>query len=734
MAKTVKIFALYLFSFTAISAQTLCPPAFLTASPANGEANLSWSAPDTAFYGDILLAECFADCDSAGTAFTIVHDVDNNSGGWFRYASEVDGSLDIDCGTGMLACEDGGTDNFSAIGYYPSPGVAVDSRMMTEAIDLSSWDSAILEFVESYGWYTYQNDSNTVEVSTDSGTTWNIVYVSWAEDVATDIIARTVDISSYADVGQSVIIAFRHIDQLGDGEIWYIDNVRVWGDEDVATNITGSRSSSRVLGQTIAHGKKDHQYKRKSIIRTAPPIAWNVGDVDRDSPCGTFQSYNIYQNGSLIDNVTTNEYMATGLTNFTEYCFNVSAVYAEGESDTSFAACVMPLDPFIVDPVGIDLIPAVDEYVEANLLIANHDTAEYDFSFFTAQVENLEFAASLLDADFDIGLWGDMYDSDFLWQIGDSAAATSVYMPYPNNGTMFAYYNDDAAGDGAPAVDTYLTSNVILLAGGAEKTYLMLDMYYVQWGGPCGSTWESAGIYTDHSEISLSTNGGATWTYLDSNYVMYNQTSPAWSKLIYNITPYTANEQLIQVRVSYDDCGGNWAYGIGVDNVAVKEGENMSWLTISPYSGRIALGDTINVTVGAYGGFDNGYTASETAVLNAGPFETSLSISLTVGGSGIDTPEGVPGSFALHQNHPNPFNPTTNIRFDIPEISFARMDIYNILGQRVRTLFHDAVAPGYHSVQWNGKNDAGESLPSGMYMYKLHAGTYVAMEKLVLLK
>jgi hypothetical protein len=63
MTKTVKIFALYLFIFTAISAQTLCPPAFLTASPSNGEANLSWSAPDTAFYGDILLAECFADCD-----------------------------------------------------------------------------------------------------------------------------------------------------------------------------------------------------------------------------------------------------------------------------------------------------------------------------------------------------------------------------------------------------------------------------------------------------------------------------------------------------------------------------------------------------------------------------------------------------------------------------------------------------------------------------------------------
>ena len=121
---------------------------------------------------------------------------------------------------------------------------------------------------------------------------------------------------------------------------------------------------------------------------------------------------------------------------------------------------------------------------------------------------------------------------------------------------MFAYYNDDAAGDGAPAVDSYLTSNVILLAGGAEKTYLMLDIYYVQWGGNCGSGYS---IYEDHSEISLSTNGGATWTYLDSNYVSFNQTSPAWTKLIYNITPYTANEQLIQARVSYDDCGGNWA-------------------------------------------------------------------------------------------------------------------------------------------------------------------------------
>ncbi len=698
-------------------AQTLCPPAFLMADPGNTEADLSWTPPDTAYYGDILVAECFEDCDSAGFSLNIEHVVDNNSGGWFRYA----GGDPIDCGNGMLACGDGGTDDFSAIGYYPDAGVSVDSRMMTDELDLTSYTTATIEFVEGYGWWSYANDSNLVEVSTDSGVTWNSVYVSNAEDVQLDIVARTIDISSYA--GNMVMVGFRYMDSLGDGENWYVDNIRIWGGTD-------GRSYSQVIGQTVQLGKRGEQNKRRSVFFDAPERIWANESIDRDSPCGTFQSYNIYQDGTLIENVSTNSHTVTGLTNFQEYCFTVTAVYAEGESDTCFNACTSPSDPFIVTPVEISAIVGGGELLTETVSVTNNTDEAIDYSIFSMEVANLEVATELMIENFDLGLWGNMYDSDAIWQISDSAGASSVYLTYPGQDDgLFAYYNDDVMGADSIPRDTYLASNIIVISGD-ETAYLMMDMFYPQLGGPCGTTDIDDGFYVDHSSIWVSTDGANTWSMIDSSYA---NGDAGWQKLLYNITPYTSGNSILQVAIRYSDCGGHWGYGIGVDNVAVKQGDDYSWLTLSPVESTIGSGATVNVTVGIYG-FMVGMTASETAVMTATPYEVDINVSMAVGESSIDTPEGVPGEFALHQNHPNPFNPVTHIRFDIPETSYARMDIYNVTGQHVRTLFNQAVEPGYHLVQWDGKSKTGTSLPSGMYMYRLHAGNYRAVEKLLLLK
>jgi len=101
---------------------------------------------------------------------------------------------------------------------------------------------------------------------------------------------------------------------------------------------------------------------------------------------------------------------------------------------------------------------------------------------------------------------------------------------------------------------------------------------------------------------------------------------------------------------------------------------------------------------------------------------------------GIIGGPAVPDVFALHQNYPNPFNPITTIRYDVPEESMVRLDIYNILGQKVRTLVNSVHQPGYHAVQWNGTNDFGVPVASGMYIYRIQAKDFVAVKKLVLMK
>jgi hypothetical protein len=96
--------------------------------------------------------------------------------------------------------------------------------------------------------------------------------------------------------------------------------------------------------------------------------------------------------------------------------------------------------------------------------------------------------------------------------------------------------------------------------------------------------------------------------------------------------------------------------------------------------------------------------------------------------------EGVPIEFALHENYPNPFNPTTTLRFDLPEVSSITLTIYNMLGQRVRIFNMNDTPAGYHSIKWNATNDFGDPVGAGVYLYQLRANHYLETRKMVLLK
>ena len=96
--------------------------------------------------------------------------------------------------------------------------------------------------------------------------------------------------------------------------------------------------------------------------------------------------------------------------------------------------------------------------------------------------------------------------------------------------------------------------------------------------------------------------------------------------------------------------------------------------------------------------------------------------------------EGIPTEFTLHENYPNPFNPTTSLRFDLPEVTDATITIFNMLGQRVRTFNMNDTPAGYHSIQWDATNDYGDPVGAGVYLYQLKANQFVKTRKMVLLK
>jgi hypothetical protein len=102
---------------------------------------------------------------------------------------------------------------------------------------------------------------------------------------------------------------------------------------------------------------------------------------------------------------------------------------------------------------------------------------------------------------------------------------------------------------------------------------------------------------------------------------------------------------------------------------------------------------------------------------------------------GIKNESGtIPLTFELSQNYPNPFNPSTVISYQIPQSEMVTLEIFNTLGQRVRTLVNENQESGRYEVQWDGKNNSGNSLSSGVYLYRLNAGNYIKTLKMILLR
>lgn len=105
-----------------------------------------------------------------------------------------------------------------------------------------------------------------------------------------------------------------------------------------------------------------------------------------------------------------------------------------------------------------------------------------------------------------------------------------------------------------------------------------------------------------------------------------------------------------------------------------------------------------------------------------------------VGTESEDPPDGIPDDFELHSNYPNPFNPTTRIRYGVPKPAFVKIGVYNVLGQLVSELVSDEKSAGYYDVDWNGRDSGGGLAPSGVYFYRIEAGRFVETRSMVLQK
>ncbi len=142
--------------------------------------------------------------------------------------------------------------------------------------------------------------------------------------------------------------------------------------------------------------------------------------------------------------------------------------------------------------------------------------------------------------------------------------------------------------------------------------------------------------------------------------------------------------------------------------------------------------DTIEVTFDTNGleknQTYNGFIVVTTNV--PGNFFVAVPVSLHTGPPvSVDEDEINPIGFELMQNYPNPFNPVTKIRYSLPHLSDVTLKVYNVLGQKVITLVNEQQSAGNYEVSFDGTN-----LSSGIYLYKIRAGEFSFVKKMILLR
>lgn len=137
-----------------------------------------------------------------------------------------------------------------------------------------------------------------------------------------------------------------------------------------------------------------------------------------------------------------------------------------------------------------------------------------------------------------------------------------------------------------------------------------------------------------------------------------------------------------------------------------------------------------------YNGAWNAYPFAPSGIVYVSDNPTGLYLFSVEGFTGTITAVGdhKTEAFTLSQNHPNPFNPSTTIAFELARRAYARLFIYDVNGARVRTLIDRELPAGAHSVEWNGTDSRGGTVASGVYYYRLEAGTASATKRMVLIK
>ncbi len=334
-----------------------------------------------------------------------------------------------------------------------------------------------------------------------------------------------------------------------------------------------------------------------------------------------------------------------------------------------------------------------------------------------------------------VGYWGT--DDSFNLLVQDGSRPYSMiprnvsFRAFPDE---LSYFEQQLSADPATVAST---------AGGFDIHAVDCDWLVTPFGTPPAYLGDSdpRPVFSSTGALQNYEDGGATPT-VHSNCLLIADGDRPWS---------AGSEIDFELRYFADDSGTKitpeYPLQIPEDGAfevrVIDDGNIWSWS-----SAELIGFDTGSVSVSGAESATGVFTA--TAVSGQGSLQFNLGPSQTnpdhpwvlieldaVDGDGVGVPDSnpLPETFALYPGYPNPFNPKTTIRYDLPEPSAVRILIYDIAGRQVRTLISASnVEAGRHEVAWNGRDDRGRTLAAGVYFYLLETGSFSDTKRLTLVK
>ena len=208
------------------------------------------------------------------------------------------------------------------------------------------------------------------------------------------------------------------------------------------------------------------------------------------------------------------------------------------------------------------------------------------------------------------------------------------------------------------------------------------------------------------------------------------------------INLYPTLLQTVLAPVTFDSLSQSYVTNSGFANTNINEALNfmkepaLPLQTIKTFY-NTPSGTQVDMDTVGQANFDFSYAntyKSYTGSTDGKPLGAVSWFGLMLTGIKENQANNVPAKYELDQNYPNPFNPTTNIQYTLPQQGEVSLNIYNLLGQMVRSLVNNVQSAGTHSVTWDGANQSGQMVTSGIYFYRLSAGNFVSVKKMIMLK